>query len=72
VVAPGTALREGIDNIVHASTGALVVVGFVVGSFFSSAIRFAAKAIPTASSSAAAIFFIGSLPETLSYPTRPQ
>ncbi|HEY1356573.1 MAG TPA: DNA integrity scanning diadenylate cyclase DisA [Solirubrobacterales bacterium] len=26
VVAPGGALREGIDNIVHASTGALIVV----------------------------------------------
>ncbi len=27
MVAPGTALREGIDNIVHARTGALIVVG---------------------------------------------
>jgi diadenylate cyclase len=27
VVAPGGALREGIDNIVHASTGGLIVVG---------------------------------------------
>ena len=27
MVAPGTALREGIDNIVHARTGALVVIG---------------------------------------------
>jgi diadenylate cyclase len=27
VVAPGTALREGLDNIVHASTGGLLVVG---------------------------------------------
>ncbi len=27
MVAPGTALREGIDNVVHARTGALVVVG---------------------------------------------
>ncbi len=26
MVAPGTALREGIDNIVHAKTGALVIV----------------------------------------------
>ena len=26
-VAPGTALREGIDNIVHANTGGLIVVG---------------------------------------------
>ncbi|HVP03201.1 MAG TPA: DNA integrity scanning diadenylate cyclase DisA [Solirubrobacteraceae bacterium] len=27
MVAPGTALREGVDNIVHARTGALIVVG---------------------------------------------
>jgi diadenylate cyclase len=27
IVAPGGALREGLDNIVHASTGALIVVG---------------------------------------------
>ncbi len=27
MVAPGTALREGIDNIVHAQTGALIVIG---------------------------------------------
>jgi diadenylate cyclase len=27
MVAPGTALREGLDNIVHAKTGGLVVVG---------------------------------------------
>ncbi len=27
MVAPGTALREGIENIVHARTGALIVVG---------------------------------------------
>src|ERR671916_2973493 len=26
MVAPGTALREGIDNIVHARTGALIVM----------------------------------------------
>jgi len=26
-VAPGTPLREGIDNIIHASTGALIVIG---------------------------------------------
>ncbi len=26
MVAPGTALREGIDNIVHARTGAMVIV----------------------------------------------
>src|SRR4028118_985522 len=27
MVAPGTALREGIDNIVHAKTGGLIVTG---------------------------------------------
>ena len=27
MVAPGTALREGIDNVIHASTGALIVIG---------------------------------------------
>src|ERR671929_1416472 len=27
MVAPGTAVREGIDNIVHARTGGLLVVG---------------------------------------------
>jgi len=27
IVAPGTALREGIDNIVHAKTGGLLVIG---------------------------------------------
>jgi len=27
MVAPGTALREGIDNILHAQTGGLVVIG---------------------------------------------
>ena len=27
VVAPGTALREGIDNIVHSRTGGLIVIG---------------------------------------------
>ena len=27
MVAPGTALREGIDNVVHARTGGLVVIG---------------------------------------------
>src|SRR2546421_10436801 len=27
MVAPGTALREGIDNILHARTGALIVIG---------------------------------------------
>jgi diadenylate cyclase len=29
MVAPGTALREGVDDIVHARTGALIVVGEV-------------------------------------------
>src|SRR4028119_1429381 len=27
MVAPGTALREGIDNIVHARTGGLIIIG---------------------------------------------
>ena len=27
VVAPGTALREGIDNIVYSRTGGLIVIG---------------------------------------------
>src|ERR1700755_988317 len=27
MVAPGTAMREGIDNIVHARTGGLLVIG---------------------------------------------
>src|SRR3954451_18133136 len=27
IVAPGTALREGIDNIVHSRTGGLIVIG---------------------------------------------
>jgi diadenylate cyclase len=27
MVAPGTALREGLDNIVHARTGAMIVIG---------------------------------------------
>ena len=27
MVAPGTTLREGIDNVIHASTGGLVVIG---------------------------------------------
>jgi diadenylate cyclase len=26
-VAPGTILREGVDNVIHASTGALIVIG---------------------------------------------
>ena len=27
MVAPGTALREGIDNILHAQTGGLIIIG---------------------------------------------
>ena len=27
MVAPGSAVREGIDNIVHARTGGLIVIG---------------------------------------------
>ncbi len=27
MVAPGTRLREGVDNVIHASTGALIVIG---------------------------------------------
>ncbi len=27
MVAPGTSLREGIDNVIHASTGGLIVIG---------------------------------------------
>src|SRR5579862_5280459 len=27
MVAPGTALREGVDNILHAHTGGLIVIG---------------------------------------------
>jgi diadenylate cyclase len=27
MVAPGTALREGVENVIHASTGALIVIG---------------------------------------------
>src|SRR5216117_4613593 len=27
MVAPGTALREGLDNILHARTGGLIVIG---------------------------------------------
>ena len=27
MVAPGTTLREGIDNVIHASTGAMIVIG---------------------------------------------
>ena len=29
MVAPGTTLREGIDNVIHASTGGLIVIGEV-------------------------------------------
>ena len=33
-VAPGTALREGIDNIVHSRTGGLILIGSRSGLFF--------------------------------------
>ena len=41
MVAPGTSLREGIDNIVDARTGALIVIGDVdeLGFLFSGGIR---------------------------------
>src|ERR1700744_1349111 len=41
MVAPGTTLREGIDNIVHARTGGLIVVGDVddLSFLFSSGIK---------------------------------
>ena len=41
MVAPGTALREGIDNIVDARTGALIVIGDVeeLGFMFSCGIK---------------------------------
>src|ERR1700744_4888286 len=41
MVAPGTALREGIDNIVHARTGGLIVIGDPdeLGFLFSGGIR---------------------------------
>ena len=41
MVAPGTPLREGIDNIVHSRTGGLIVVGEAeeVSFLFSGGIR---------------------------------
>jgi diadenylate cyclase len=41
MVAPGTALREGLDNILHAHTGGLIVIGEVdeIGFLFSGGIR---------------------------------
>jgi diadenylate cyclase len=41
MVAPGTALREGLDNILHAHTGGLIVIGEVdeLGFLFSGGIR---------------------------------
>src|SRR5437868_8936798 len=41
MVAPGTALREGIDNILHAHTGGLIVIGHAdeLGFLFSGAIK---------------------------------
>ena len=41
MVAPGTSLREGIDNIVDARTGALIVIGDAdeLGFLFSGGIK---------------------------------
>src|SRR6202020_2790662 len=41
MVAPGTLLREGIDNIVDARTGALIVIGYIdeLGFLFSGGIK---------------------------------
>ena len=41
MVAPGTPLREGIDNIVHARTGGLIVIGETddISFLFSGGIR---------------------------------
>ena len=39
MVAPGTAVREGIDNIVHARTGGLIVIGDPVAFLFSGGIK---------------------------------
>src|SRR5205085_7064862 len=42
MVAPGTALREGIDNILHARTGGLIVIGDAeeLAFLFSGGIKF--------------------------------
>jgi len=49
MVAPGTALREGIDNIVDARTGALIVVGDAdeLGFMFSGGIKLDVDYSPT-------------------------
>src|SRR5438874_11815628 len=48
IVAPGTALREGIDNIVHSRTGGLIVIGDPedVASLFSGGINLDIDYIP--------------------------
>ena len=49
MVAPGTALREGIDNIVDARTGALIVIGDAdeLGFMFSGGIKLDVDYTPT-------------------------
>src|SRR6202044_4163992 len=49
MVAPGTSLREGIDNIVDARTGALIVIGDVdeLGFLFSGGIKLEIESSPT-------------------------
>jgi diadenylate cyclase len=49
MVAPGTSLREGIDNIVDARTGALIVIGDVdeLGFMFSGGIKLDVDYSPT-------------------------
>jgi diadenylate cyclase len=49
MVAPGTSLREGIDNVVDARTGALIVIGDVeeLGFLFSGGIKLDVDYTPT-------------------------
>jgi diadenylate cyclase len=49
MVAPGTALREGIDNVVDARTGALIVIGDAdeLGFLFSGGIKLEIEYSPT-------------------------
>ena len=49
MVAPGTSLREGIDNIVDARTGALIVIGDAeeLGFLFSGGIKLDVDYSPT-------------------------
>ena len=49
MVAPGTALREGIDNILHARTGGLIVIGEAeeLGFLFSGGIKLDLDYSPT-------------------------